>query len=310
MQQALQDSHHTIHRWRHAGSKSGRALHHARADGATTYLALYIPIPTPAMGGGEHRDVFSTATQPYNRRMRMMQPRMADHDDRVTDIPADEADEQVLLQRLAQGDQIAFWAIWTLYRKDLFAYCLRWMGGNREEAEDALSSASLKAWKYLPAHAQDIVNVKAWLLFLLRNHCIDMRRALKRHEQVTQKMRTLPNARLAWQPFECGSPEDVVSRQEFLQDVRYAIDDLPLRLHETAEFRLVRNLSYREIATQLNLSTENARKRVQQARSILRMALAGDCPATPPRTSRRRSPRAGGNGGEGCNTPSRHACRL
>ena len=211
----------------------------------------------------------------------MIQPRMADHDDRVTDIPADEADEQVLLQRLAQGDQIAFWAIWTLYRKDLFAYCLRWMGGNREEAEDALSSASLKAWKYLPAHAQDIVNVKAWLLCLLRNHCIDIRRALKRHEHVTQKMHTLPNARLAWQPFECDSPEDVVSRQEFLQDVRYAIDDLPPRLHETAEFRLVRDLSYREIATQLNLSTENARKRAQQARSILRIALAGDCPGNP-----------------------------
>jgi hypothetical protein len=57
---------------------------------------------------------------------------MANPNDRVTDIPADEADERVLRQRLAQGDQIAFWAIWTLYRKDLFAYCLRCMGGNRE----------------------------------------------------------------------------------------------------------------------------------------------------------------------------------
>jgi RNA polymerase sigma factor (sigma-70 family) len=208
----------------------------------------------------------------------MIPPQMANHNDRVIDIPADEADEQVLLQRLAQGDQIAFWAIWTLYRKDLFAYCLRCMGGNREEAEDALSSASLKAWKHLPAHAQDIVNVKAWLLRLLRNHCISIWRARKRHEHVTHKVCTLPNARPAWQLFEGDSLEDVVSRQELLRDVCYAIDDLPPRLHETAELRLVRDLSYREIATQLNLSTENARKRAQQARSILRLALAGDCP--------------------------------
>ena len=210
----------------------------------------------------------------------MRQPRMADHDDRVTDIPADDADEQALLQRLAQGDQLAFWAIWTPYRKDLFAYCLRWMGGNREEAEDALSSACLKAWEHLPAHAQDIVNVKAWLFRLLRNHCIDIRRALKRHEHVRQKMHTLPNTRPAWQSCACDSPEDVVSRQELLQDVRYAIDDLPLGLHATTELRLVRDLSYREIATQLNLSTENARKRAQQARSILRMALAETALAT------------------------------
>lgn len=213
----------------------------------------------------------------------MIQPWMADHKAGVTDIPADEADEQVLLRRLARGDRIAFWTIWTLYRKDLFIYCLRCMGGNREEAEDALSSASLKAWKHLPAHAQDIINVKAWLLRLLRNHCIDMQRARLRQERVAQKMHLLPNAWPARQRFACDSPEDVVSRQELLQDVRYAIDGLPPGLHETTELRLIRDLSYREIAAQLNLSTENARKRAQQARSILRMALAGDCPGDPGR---------------------------
>jgi RNA polymerase sigma-70 factor (ECF subfamily) len=204
----------------------------------------------------------------------MIQSLVADLDERVTDIPEDEADEQAILHRLAQGDPIAFWAIWMPYQKELFAYCLHWMGGNREEAEDALSSACLKAWKHLPAYAQDIVNVKAWLLRLLRNHCIDIRRARIRHEHVVQRMHTLPHVRSAWQSVACDSPEDVVSRHEILQDVRSAIDDLPPGLHATIDLHLVRDLSYREIATQLNLSTENARKRAQQARAMLRTALA------------------------------------
>lgn len=210
----------------------------------------------------------------------MIQPLVADLDERVTDIPEDEADEQAILHRLAQGDSMAFWAIWMPYQKNLFAHCLHWMGGNREEAEDALSSACLKAWHHLPAYAQDIVNVRAWLLRLLHNHCIDIQRARQRHEHVVQRMHALPHVRSAWQSVACVSPEDVVSRQEILQDVRSAIDDLPPSLHATIDLHLVRDLSYREIATQLNLSTENARKRAQQARAMLRTALAETVLAT------------------------------
>ncbi len=208
----------------------------------------------------------------------MIQPRTASIEDGVADIPADEADEPLLLQRLAQGNGTAFWDIWMRYREDLFSDCLRWMGGNQEEAEDALSSASLKAFQCLPAYAQDIVNVKAWLVRLLRNHCMDIRRTRKRHDDVMQKMSTLTSPRPAWQPLECESPENVVSREEFFQDVRQAIDDLPPGLHDTVVLRLVRDLPYGEIAMQLHLSPEVARKRAQQGRAILRMSLAGTRP--------------------------------
>lgn len=195
--------------------------------------------------------------------------------DSAMDVPADEADEQLLLQRLAQGDRLAFWSIWMPYQEEFFARCLHWMGGNREDAEDALSSACLRAWKYLPVYAKDVVNVKGWLMCLLHNHCVNIRQTRRRHDYIRLKISVLSHLQPAWHPIVCESPEEVVSRQEILQNIHGAIGNLPPRLYETAKLRLIRDLSYREIATQLNLSPENARKRMEQARCLLRTSLGG-----------------------------------
>ena len=91
------------------------------------------------------------------------------------------------LQPLAPGDTTAFWATWEQYRDSLLArLCVRWMGGHREDAEDALSSASLKIWQAWPAHADEVRSVQAWLIRLLHNHCIDMRRDQARHRRTEQ----------------------------------------------------------------------------------------------------------------------------
>ena len=203
----------------------------------------------------------------------MMQPRTDNARNREGAIAADVADEQVLLQRLAEGDKLAFWAIWMRYQQEFYAHCLRWMGGDREEAEDALSSASLRALKYLSAHASNIANVKAWLLRLLYHHCMSQQRIAKRRDQLLHKAGVLPEPKPEWRDAEGESPEEVVSRREVLQGIHHAISDLPPRLHKTVELRLLRDLSYREIAVRLNLTPANARKRVQQGRLMLQASL-------------------------------------
>lgn len=39
-----------------------------------------------------------------------------------------------------------FWQQWQQYRDYLYRCCIKWMGGNPTDAEDALSRAMLKAW--------------------------------------------------------------------------------------------------------------------------------------------------------------------
>ncbi|NES00222.1 MAG: sigma-70 family RNA polymerase sigma factor, partial [Symploca sp. SIO1B1] len=40
-----------------------------------------------------------------------------------------------------------FWQQWEQYRDYLYRCCIKWMGGNPIDAEDALSRAMLKAWE-------------------------------------------------------------------------------------------------------------------------------------------------------------------
>lgn len=66
------------------------------------------------------------------------------------------------------------WLLWQQYQDHLYRCCLKWMNGNRTEAEDALSRAKLKAWEKMQKLAKKIVNLKAWLTRLTHNFCIDI----------------------------------------------------------------------------------------------------------------------------------------
>ncbi|WP_424100026.1 RNA polymerase sigma factor [Moorena producens] len=50
------------------------------------------------------------------------------------------------------------------------------MGGNRSQAQDALSEIMLKAWEKLPKFAAKITNLKGWLTKFAHNFCIDCHR--------------------------------------------------------------------------------------------------------------------------------------
>lgn len=194
--------------------------------------------------------------------------------DGMMDDAVEDAEEQTLLQRFIEGDRLAFWAIWARYQKELFSHSLRWMDGNREEAEDALSAASLKAWQHLSRYTQENINVKAWFLKLLHNHCIDIIRSFKRQDQLVRNLSLLSQSTSLHQCLVRESPEDVVNHQKVFQSIRHAIDNLPPGLQDTAELRLVCDLSYSDIARQLKISPETARKRMQHARAILQTSLA------------------------------------
>jgi RNA polymerase sigma factor (sigma-70 family) len=183
-------------------------------------------------------------------------------------------EEQKLLQGLAQGEVIAFWTLWERYRQDLlYPCCLRWMGGNHADAEDALSSASLKAWQGLTADAHEIGNVRAWLLRLLHNLCMDMRKSYHRRNAMQHvDNRAGAGAEEALVPVQ-ESAEAAALRREMELRIHHAIENLPPRLRAVSRLNILYGMPSRDIAVQLNLGPDNVRKRLQQARAILQKQL-------------------------------------
>ena len=180
------------------------------------------------------------------------------------------AEERVLLHRLAQGETTAFWELWEHYKTTLFfRLSLRWMGDSREDAEDALSNASIKAWRYLDVHAQEVTNVKAWLTRLLYNHCMNMHKANQKCQRyIPLTFSTYSVAEVSTGPVE-APPEEAMLRHEMRMYVRCNINRLPPQLREPLILYFFGNMPQRDIATHLNLSHEVVRKRLQNAKAIL-----------------------------------------
>jgi RNA polymerase sigma-70 factor (ECF subfamily) len=201
-----------------------------------------------------------------------IQPRDSPSD--FIDAALEEERTRLLLGRVAQGNTLAFWMLWDLYKGHLYRLCLWQMGGVQADAEDALSRAMLRALEKLPNNACKIGNCKAWLNRLTLNLCVDMHRERKRQvrrlESIDNSLRGASGRVAA----STDSPEQGLINREVFAHVCSAINNLPPRLREPFVLRFFQEMDYREIAERLILSPDNVRKRIQQARDILREELS------------------------------------
>ena len=161
-----------------------------------------------------------------------------------------------------------FWQEYQKHQEYLYRCCVKWMGGNSTNAEDALSMAMLKAREKIQQCSKTIENFKAWLAKLTYNLCMDL---LKKSNGYSQQVEDLDLVVSRADGSTQGGDPFLVAIYEELEDFcRLAIDDLPKRLRETFVLLFHKQYSYKEIATELKISESNLRKRISQGRAILR----------------------------------------
>src|SRR5919199_5676688 len=168
-----------------------------------------------------------------------------------------------------------FWQQWQQYRDYLHRCCIKWMGGNTTDAEDALSRAMLKAWEKVQKYAGEIANFKAWLTTLTRNLCVDIHRERSRGANRVEDIEGYASGEEQGLVAFENTPDSAVETGERRIMIRRAIDNLPTRLRETFILHFYQELSYPEIAEQQEISYQNVCKRISQARKILQQELRG-----------------------------------
>jgi RNA polymerase sigma factor (sigma-70 family) len=166
-----------------------------------------------------------------------------------------------------------FWQVWQQYQDDLYRCCLKWMGGNPTEAEDALSRAMLKALEKIRDCTGVITNFKAWLTRLTYNICVDIHREYKRLTDRVESLEVIVEKGIEGQVSFSHTPESVALQRELAIIIHRAIEDLPPRLREPFVLHFIEEKSYREIAQKLGISYDNLCKRISQARGILQTRL-------------------------------------
>lgn len=166
-----------------------------------------------------------------------------------------------------------FWDIWQANREHLMRQSLRLMAGNRADAEDALSTAMLKASQKFGLYAEEIVNQRAWLSRLLHNACMDLYRGYGRQGRPVGTGAGPEEENLPVVAAEESSPEEVAEGREALRLLAERVAALPPTLRLPLLLRFVHDRSYEEIAAQLELTNCAVRKRIQLARERLRREL-------------------------------------
>jgi len=162
------------------------------------------------------------------------------------------------------GDQVAWEEIVRQHRRKVFNIAYKFTG-RHDEAEDLTQDIFLKIFKSL--HTFDRrANFQTWLVSVSRNLCIDHYRSVRKERETIDRdvdAGELTPAAPGQNAFQALEQAD---RVELL---RKAMAELPESLRKAVVMRDLKELSYQEIADQLNLPEGTVKSRINRGRTEL-----------------------------------------
>jgi len=179
-------------------------------------------------------------------------------------------DLESVIERARSHDADALAEIYRRYVRRVFGLC-RYMLESRESAEDATSEVFLRLRRSIESYDGSIPFPR-WLLRVAGNECIDALRRQRRGRRVIVEVEDRGTAVEA--PSAESSPLSVVMRKEERLDVRDAIARLPENYRLPLVLRYYSELSYEEIAQQLDLQRNHVAALIFRAKQELRRKLA------------------------------------
>ncbi|NER28209.1 MAG: sigma-70 family RNA polymerase sigma factor, partial [Symploca sp. SIO1C4] len=168
-----------------------------------------------------------------------------------------------------------FWQQWQEQKDQLFRCCLKLMNFNSNDAEDALSQAMLKAWEKVQKYAGKIDNLKAWLVQLTRNLCIDIIRQRSKGAAGVDSLEWVGATDNVDTASAVDTPEKALEKEEKATVIKNAIASKPERLRNSFILHFYQQRSHTEIAEEQGISYDNVCKRISLARKELKERLRG-----------------------------------
>ena len=181
-------------------------------------------------------------------------------------------DESELVERSRAGDLEAFNQIVVAYQDLVYSLCLR-MLGTRQAAEDVAQDAFLSAFRNMARMRGP--TVRAWLLRIASNACIDEIRRRKRQPQLSLDASSQDgdSRRPLDVPDPAAGPEQMALRFELREALRSELLLLPEDQRLAVVLCDVEGLSYEEIAAAMGSSLGTVKSRISRGRARLREAV-------------------------------------
>ena len=183
--------------------------------------------------------------------------------------------DDVLLQRAAKGDEIAFTDLYRRHQASLYRYALRMTGSPwvaEEVVQDVFMTLIRQPQKY-DAHKGE---VGAFLFGIARNRVMKHLERSPRELSLDQETES-GKSRL---PVDLLTPAFWAERRERVEQVRDAVLSLPSEFREAVVLCELEELSYEEAAQKSGCPVGTIRSRLHRGRALLmaRLELLRDVP--------------------------------
>lgn len=175
----------------------------------------------------------------------------------------------VLVQAAKEGKQSAYAALMDRYRESIYFMMLK-MVKNSDDAEDLTIEAFGKAFNRLDQYSPSFA-FSTWLFKIASNNSIDFIR--KKRLNVLSMDSGVPTAEGGSIRIDAkanvNNPEESMMHDQKVIHMRLLVSKLKPRYRELVEKRYFEELSYEEIAVQLNLPLGTVKAQLFRARDFL-----------------------------------------
>lgn len=194
-----------------------------------------------------------------------------------TNQPTERSLKDLELVKLAveKRDQNAFAKLMSRYKDSIFFMVLK-MVHNRDDAEDITMESFSKAFNNIERYDQKYA-FSTWLFKIATNNCIDFIR--KKRLETTSIDKTTENDKGDEIGIDVKSdalnPEEGMMKAQRVFSVRAHLNKLDVKYRQLIELRYYEELSYEEIAEQLELPLGTVKAQLFRAKDML-YKLIGD----------------------------------
>lgn len=176
-------------------------------------------------------------------------------------------EDDKFVKRAIEGDQDAYTQLMDKYQKPLYFHVLK-MVRNREQVEDLVQEAFMKAFNNLNSYNTNYA-FSTWLYRITTNHTIDYLRKKKlKTTSINDPVKTKDGEMEIQISDDAETDRDII-RKERKKIIHNAINDLPKKYRRVIEMRHLQELSYQEIADQLDLPLGTVKAHIFRAREML-----------------------------------------
>ena|SRR5665213_737441 len=178
-------------------------------------------------------------------------------------------DYKLVKRALEDSDQKAYAELMGRYRDSVY-YMLLKMVNNKDDAEDLTVEAFGKAFKRLNQYTPNFA-FSTWLFRIATNNCIDfIRRKRKNTFSIDQPITDDEGGEMVMDlRSEALDPEEHIMKKQKVMMLRELVDKLKPRYKTLIEMRYFQELSYEEIADQLELPLGTVKAQLFRAREFL-----------------------------------------